>query len=202
MGAEWITRTARGRAIIRRLGAGRARDIVADIESHISRGARVLDIGAGGCQVAALLRARGVDVTAVDIHDVSCEPTIVPIIVDGETLPFGDDTFDVALLITMLHHTSAPDRVLAEASRVAKRLVIQEDVHMSVAQKYATMAMDSVINLEFFGHPHTNRSDVEWRAAFSRLGLRVVAATQRPFWKLFRSATYALDRERPELSEN
>lgn len=186
-------RSAVARAVVRRLGARRADEVVADVAPHLRAGERLLDIGAGTGQVAARLIGRGFPVTAVDVRDLSCEPTVSPALVDGRTLPFEDGSFDVALLITVLHHTPDPDAVLAEAARVARRVIVQEDVHASRGQHLATMVMDSVVNLEFFGHPHTNRSDAGWREAFVRHRLRVVASSTKPFWRWFRSATYVLD---------
>lgn len=196
MSGSWITRWPLDRALVHGLGAGRAGEIVADVAPHLAAGQRILDVGAGSCLVAARLRARGLDVTAADVHDASCEPSVVPILIDGVSLPFDDDAFDVALLITVLHHTHDPDRVLAEASRVARRLVVQEDVHRTRRQKLATMAMDSVVNLEFVGHPHSNRSDDEWRASFAALELDVSFASFKRFWRVFESATYVLERRR------
>lgn len=188
-----MLRTAVGRALVRRLGARRADEVVADIVPHLRAGDRIIDVGAGTCQIAARLVARGFAVTAVDVRDQSCEPSIVPVLIDGGTLPFQDRAFDVALLITVLHHTHRPDDVLAEATRVSRRVIVQEDVHRSELQRLATMTMDSIVNLEVLGHPHSNRSDAAWRAAFERLGLQIVASSHKRFWRWFESATYVLD---------
>lgn len=188
-----MLKSALGRALVRRLGAARADDVIADVAAHLRPGNRILDVGAGTCQIAARLVADGFAVTAVDVRDQSCEPSVVPELVDGLTLPFAADAFDVALLITVLHHTRRPDHVLAEAARVARRVIVQEDIHDTEFERRATMVMDSVVNLELLGHPHSNRSDQEWRAAFARLGLEVVAASRKRFWRWFQSATYLLE---------
>jgi ubiquinone/menaquinone biosynthesis C-methylase UbiE len=165
-----------------------------NLAEYIPAGSRVLDVGAGNCAVATRLQALGFDVTPVDVADHSIYKDVVPLISDGRTLPFADDSFDVALYATVLHHTADPEAMLREGRRVAGRIVIVEDVHRSAAQKWATYAMDSVMNLEFFGHPHANKTDAQWRAAFSRLGLRVAKSHEHPFWCFFRSATYLLER--------
>jgi hypothetical protein len=131
------------------------------------------------------------------VRDWSCEPTVVPQLVDGVTLPYSDDAFAVGLLITVLHHTPDPEQVLAEAARVARRLIVMEDVHNNETQRLATMAMDSIVNLEFRGHPHSNRTDAEWRATFARHGLDVVSGWRKTYWRAFRTATYVLERREP-----
>jgi SAM-dependent methyltransferase len=46
---------------------------------------------------------------------------------DGTTIPFADGSFDVALLVDVLHHTDDPAAVLAEAARVASQGVLIKD---------------------------------------------------------------------------
>lgn len=189
---EWFVKTGFGGRLVRRMQRNRTEDIVGDLAPLLRKGERILDIGAGGCTVAAGLRELGHDIHPVDIRDQSCVPSLRPQLYDGERLPFTDQSFDVALLITVLHHIADPDQTLREAQRVAKRLIIQEDLYNSTWQRYATYAMDSLLNLEFFGHPHTNRNDAGWRAAFARLGGTVLFFGQKPFWKIFRSGTYVV----------
>lgn len=45
---------------------------------------------------------------------------------DAHQLPFPDDSFDLALLQSILHHDSDPGRTLSEAFRVADRVLIHE----------------------------------------------------------------------------
>ncbi|MCH2440074.1 MAG: class I SAM-dependent methyltransferase [Candidatus Poseidoniia archaeon] len=40
-----------------------------------------------------------------------------PVIFDGKQIPFEDDAFDLAIVLTVLHHTSNPEEVLREAMR-------------------------------------------------------------------------------------
>ena len=47
---------------------------------------------------------------------------------DGRTIPYADEEFDVALLCDVLHH--APEdaaRLLAEAGRVARHVLVKDD---------------------------------------------------------------------------
>lgn len=176
----------------------RTADIAGHVLPHVQLGERILDIGAGTCQVAEAIIQRGHDVTLVDVADGSLVPGLHPHIYDGQRLPFPDDSFDVALLITVLHHIPRPDDTLVEARRVARRIAIIEDVYESNAEKWLTWIGDSWLNREFFGHPHSNRTDQGWRETFERFDLRLVEARQKMHWFFpfrFRHAIYVLSRD-------
>ncbi len=180
------------RRFVLRASAARTDEVLRDILGAIRPGDRVLDIGAGTCAIAAGLRARGFDVVPVDVQDFSCVEDLRARLYDGVTLPFPDGAFDVALLVTVLHHVADPDALLAEAGRVARVVVVQEDVYEGRLQRYLTYTMDSLSNLEFVGHPHTNREDVAWRRSFDKLGFRMLSARAKRFWRIFASVTYVL----------
>jgi ubiquinone/menaquinone biosynthesis C-methylase UbiE len=191
---EILVQTRVGRSLIRRLGRQRTRDVVSDISGYLQPEDRVIDIGAGTCDVTAALLEGGFNVVAADISDLSCIEGVTPVLFDGRRLPFSADAFDVGLLINVLHHTREPDQILCEASRVARRLVIHEDIYESRVQRALTLLMDSATNLEFFGHPHSNRDDQEWRQTFEALGLELVDAKYKTFWAVFANATYMIER--------
>lgn len=180
------------RKIILNLSEGRKNDIIREIIPFLKRDGKILDIGTGIGDVCNELLVEGYNVTPVDIRDLSLFPGIKPIIYDGKRLPFGDNEFDISLLLTVLHHTENPLSVLKEASRVSKKLIVMEDVYEGKIQKYLTFAMDSVTNFEFFGHPHTNKTKLEWEAVFKELGLKILEMNVHNYWKFFTSATYYL----------
>ncbi|MCB9683006.1 MAG: class I SAM-dependent methyltransferase [Alphaproteobacteria bacterium] len=153
---------------------------------------RVLDLGTGSGAVCAALRELGHDVVAVDLEDHTLRSVGVRI-ADGTALPFPDDAFDVVLLLTVLHHADDPDRMLGEAARVARRaVVVMEDVHHHPLQRWWTTLADSLSTLDLAGHPHHNRDDAGWRAAFARHGLRVAADRHVRTLGVFAQAVYAL----------
>ncbi len=191
---ETLVRHNLGRTLVRHLGAQRARDIYADVALHLSNHDRVLDIGAGACDVTALFLRNGFHVTPLDVKNLSCVDELEPVLFDGARIPFDDDAYDTALLLNVLHHTADPDATLREARRVARRIVIHEDIYRSRLQRHATYLMDSITNLEFVGHPHTNRDDAGWKATFDRLAMTLVATHYKTFWGLFANATYVVER--------
>lgn len=152
----------------------------------------MLEIGSGPGTLVEVLRAGGHEVTAIDIDDTAFQPSLSPTIFDGKTIPYGEGTFDVAILATTLHHAEDPDGLIAEAARAARRVIVIEDIYRSEAQRRLTLFADSVANLEFEGHPHNNRDDAGWRAAFEAAGLSVRRAETKPYAGLFLQALYEL----------
>jgi 2-polyprenyl-3-methyl-5-hydroxy-6-metoxy-1,4-benzoquinol methylase len=179
-------------------GRERAVDYIQRVSPHLQRSDRILDIGSGVGFVADGLMHLGYNVTMLDVADQSVIPSRPSRVYDGETLPYNDDSFDVALLLTVLHHIPEPEHTIAEARRVARRIIIVEDIYETEHERRMTMLGDSWLNREFRGHPHSNRDDAGWRAAFKRLNLQVTFADQklhRNGFFVFRHGLYVLDRK-------
>ena len=173
-------------------GKKRTDNIVGLVSRYINKKDKILDIGCGACNVAKRLVDSGFDVTALDIKNLSIHKDMTPIIYGGEKIPFDNDSFDVAFLITVLHHVKEPEKLLRETKRVSKRIIIIEDVYESNFQKLLTYLMDSLINFEFIGHPHSNKSDKEWKKEFKKQGLKLLDSKKEPFWKYFLFGIYYL----------
>jgi ubiquinone/menaquinone biosynthesis C-methylase UbiE len=175
-----------------RLALWRVKEKLAVIDSHLDLADRILNVGAGNCILCQELGRLGYHVVPVDLQNLSFVDDIAPITYDGKTLPFRNDSFDVALVITVLHHAPDPDAVLGEVRRVARRIIVTEEIYENRVEKYFTYAVDSLFNLEFFGHPRSNRTDPEWRKAFQKLRLDVSAAAYSRSLGLLRRVTYVL----------
>ncbi|MCK4588275.1 class I SAM-dependent methyltransferase [Candidatus Woesebacteria bacterium] len=173
-------------------GKERTDNMVRLVSRYINEKDKILDIGCGVCDVAKNLVDSGFDVAALDVKDISIHKDITPVVYDGEKIPFENDFFDVAFLITVLHHIKEPEKLLREAKRVSKRIIIIEDIYESNFQKLLTYLMDSLINFEFIGHPHSNKSDKEWKKEFKKQGLKLLDFKKEPFWKYFLSGIYYL----------
>ena len=163
---RWLGRRSLSRHLIYQAQRQRCADLLLKIGDAISPDDVVLDLGAGTGNMTELLREEEYDVTPVDVTDISYIDDVKPVIYDGQQLPYADDTFDVALLVTVLHHAHHPDQVLREARRVARRVIVIEDVTRGRVHEWITKVWDSILNLEFIGHPHENDSDQGWRARF------------------------------------
>ena len=148
------------------------------ITPFIERGERVLDVGAGGGWTSELIsRENGADVTLLDIKDFN--HTKLPIVLyDGNKMPFEDDSFDVALLLFVLHHCDDPKAVLIEAMRVSKRIIILEDTFQSKFDRVVVCANDVITNIPSFfvskggaNFPFQFKRVAEWEALFKELGM-------------------------------
>ena len=182
------------RRVLYRLARCRVKEKLVEITPTLALHDHVLDVGSGNCVLCQQLRRRGYDIVPVDIDDLSFVRDTHPVVYNGERLPFEDDSFDVALVVTVLHHTRDPDALLAEAKRVAKRVVVIEEVYRNCLEKYVTYSIDSLFNLEFLHHPHSNRTDRRWRYAFEGMGLRVDDAHYTRSLGVLRRVTYDLAR--------
>ena len=154
------------RNIFLEISRKRVDDILRKILPYLRKKDRILDIGSGFGLVSHELLRRGFTVYPLDIQDRSLFSDVHTHVYDGKKLPFPNNKFDVALLITVLHHVPQPEVLLKDVTRVVKRIILMEDVYESDYGRYATYIMDSVVNAEFFNHPHSNKSDREWRGGF------------------------------------
>ena len=152
----------------------------------------MLEVGSGNGALTVLLSNEGIRTQPLDIADKSLFKKVKVEMYDGEKFPHANKQFDVCQLITMLHHTTNAEELICEAKRVSSRIIIMEDVYENSFQKYLTWFTDSLVNWEFYGHPHTNRTDAEWREIFERNGFKLVTAEYYRFLLFFKQVTYVL----------
>lgn len=143
---------------------------VSRIKNFLSPKDKIIDLGAGIGLISFLFQEAGFKVTSVDVQDKSLYPSVRSTLYDGKKLPFPNNSFDACLLLAVLHHTKNPDVMLEEVKRVARKVIILEDIYSNSAQKYFTYLVDSILNVEFFNHPRSNRTDDQWRETFHSLG--------------------------------
>ena len=173
---------------------GRAQDLAKTVSPYLSKDEHILDIGPASCTVTETLIKQGLKVFPLDVENYSIVDAVLPTIYDGYKMPFKDNQFDTSLILFVLHHTPDPVKVLAEAKRVSKKIIILEDIVTSPAHKSLTAALDSLMNLEFYDQPHTNKSDEEWRSIFGKLNLNVLAQEYKSSVAIMRHALYFLEK--------
>ena len=173
----------------------RAKDLASTVSPYLHNDELILDIGPASCTVTEALIKQGLKVIPADIENFSIVDSILPTLYDGHKLPFKDNQFNTSLILFVLHHTPDPAEILAEAKRVSKRIVVFEDIVTSPSHKTLTAALDSLINLEFFDQPHTNKRDDEWLSLFSNLGLKVLDSKYQSSTVIMRHALYFLEKQ-------
>ena len=147
----------------------------------IPPGARVLDVGCGDGQISAQLARSRSDISIVGI-EVLLRPErhIAVQEFDGTTIPFEGSTFDVVMFVDVLHHTTEPAVLLAEAARVTSKYVLLKDHFRSGLLAGLTLRL-----MDWFGNahhgvalPYTYLSEVEWNRTYHRVGLKIAEFTR------------------------
>ena len=95
----------------------------------------ILDVGCGTGRAVKYLMERGIAIKGTEptwaLIEVAIQKNGIPpkslICGTGESLPFGDDSFDAVLECGVLHHVQKPERVVSEMMRVAKKAVFLSD---------------------------------------------------------------------------
>lgn len=180
--------------LVYQLLKSRAGDLAQTVSPYLNKDELILDIGPASCTVTETLIKQGLKVFPADIENFSIVDTVLPTIYDGHKLPFKDNQFGTSLILFVLHHTPDPVEVLVEAMRVSKRILVFEDIVTSPTHKSLTAALDSLVNLEFYGQPHTNKSDQEWRSLFGKLGLKLLGQEYKSSMMIMKHALYCLEK--------
>lgn len=161
------------RNLIYRLGEKRIEKIYFQIKNDIFKRDKILDFGTGLGNMSELLINKGYDITSLDIQNLSFTDQINPIIFNGKKIPFNSNSFDISLIIFILHHTKNPEKILQEVFRVSKKIILIEDIYNNKINKYITFFLDSLLNLEFQNHPHSNKTDIEWQELFKKYQFKI-----------------------------
>jgi 2-polyprenyl-3-methyl-5-hydroxy-6-metoxy-1,4-benzoquinol methylase len=182
------------RIILKKILQSRAVEVVNRISPYISKKEEILEIGCGLGTISYTLKSRDYTIKALDIDNLSLFNEVQPILYDGTKMPFNNEQFKTSLILTVLHHTPYPDKIIDEAMRVSDKIIIIEDTYTNTVQKYLTYWMDSILNMEFTVHPHTNKSTPEWKKLFAEKNLKIIAENTVPFWMVFDSTMFILEK--------
>lgn len=134
----------------------------------------ILDIGSGNGAISKSiqdinprLKIWGIDIMARPHNFIHFQ------LYDGKHIPFEDNSFDVCMLVDVLHHSLYIKELLAEAKRVSvSYILIKDHVYKSKFDFKTLKMMDDLGN-----KPHgvaleyNYLKEKEWEAVFSELGL-------------------------------
>jgi ubiquinone/menaquinone biosynthesis C-methylase UbiE len=87
-------------------------------------GRKLVDVGGGTGNYSVTLAGEGWRPVVVDrspqMLALAVRKGLETVEADATSLPFADESFDAAMLVSMLHHVDSPARALAEAKRVLR----------------------------------------------------------------------------------
>lgn len=161
----------------------RAEFFVSRFFTYLPPSSKILDIGGGWGFYSAPLRNRGHASVVLDVVSPGYQKAPVIIYNGQEPIPFEDNSFDVSLLVTVLHHMEDPVAVIREALRVTrKRLIVVEDVYHHALGRIWTKWRDQIFNFEYWGHPGQFKTKEEWLKLFGCFNLKCVHHENHYTW--------------------
>jgi SAM-dependent methyltransferase len=142
----------------------------------------VLDIGCGDGTIARLIADSRPDISIEGVETsprANCQIRCMSY--DGQKLPFQNQSFDVCLLVDVLHHTDNIAGVLGEASRVSRCFLLIKDHLSENALDYLTLkVMDWCGNIHHTVRtPFTYQSHRAWKQHFTNCNLIASSWTTR-----------------------
>ena len=148
--------------------------------SYFEGNEKVLDLGASEGKLAFELKRK---LPSLDIigADVVVQPkTYIPVTkYDGATLPFGDNFFDVVMLVDVVHHDDAR-KVLKEAKRVSRKYILVKDFYWKNKFEFFLLKFTDYLWNEPFGIKCKNKylKISEWEDIFKELKLSIVKSEE------------------------
>jgi ubiquinone/menaquinone biosynthesis C-methylase UbiE len=147
-----------------------------EIRDFIKEGERVLDLGCGSGILAKKLKEKlKVNILGIDIADERIEK--IPFQkFDGRKIPFKENSFDTILISFVLHHAQNPIEILKESKRVAKKIIIFEDLPENILGKircylhlhsWKFLFKNTALNFNFL-------REKEWEKVFKNLNLKLI----------------------------
>ncbi|CAE8641054.1 unnamed protein product [Polarella glacialis] len=152
---------------------------------------RLLDVGGGDGHMAEWWADMGYDVSLLEVDPSSASAAAQRLGGDKVTLhdgvsawPYPDNSFDVCLLLFVLHHIASEEsvrRTLSEAARVSRHQVLVMEDQPRDAPTSGLCRLAVAVTAEHFRpfgqdpakYMYNIRSDAVWRALFVSAGLRM-----------------------------
>lgn len=142
----------------------------------IPRDVSVLDVGCGDGLLACLICQRRNDIELNGIDISIRDKTYIPVSkFDGEVIPYDDSSYDVVMLVDVLHHTRDPRILLREARRVSRKAIaIKDHTRNGLLAQSTLKFMDKIGNARHgTGLTYNYWPRDQWIETFEILGLRI-----------------------------
>ena len=153
-----------------------AQKMCLDCQDFIQKGSKILDLGCGsgiiGETFGDFFQAK---VIGVDIKDNRIYPLPFKII-NGKSLSFPENSFDIVLINYVLHHSGDPILLLKEAKRVAKdKIIVYEDLPEGLLSRIICKIHGISFAKIFQNQNQTSfKSEKGWEEVFKKIGLNIV----------------------------
>lgn len=161
--------------IFRKIYEMAAEKMCQELDGFLRKREKILDLGCGsgifGGKIEEIFEANvfGIDVVDRRIFKIPFQ------IYDGKKIPFSDNFFDWVIISFVLHHTQDPIEILKEAKRVAKRIVIFEDLPEGIFSKARCFFHFLSWHLFFGQNSKFNFfKEKDWEKIFERLNLKLI----------------------------
>lgn len=154
----------------------RVRVLAQHLTALIGKNTTILDVGCGDGQLAARILEERVDVRIKGIDVLARNQAYIPVdLFNGQTIPHSDHSFDIVMLVDVLHHTEDPMILLRESVRVARGQILIKDHLLDRILAGPTLRfMDCIGNARYgVSLPHNYWPERKWREAFQETGLNI-----------------------------
>lgn len=141
----------------------------------IPHNANILDVGCGDGLLDCEIKKKRPDLNISGIDVLLRPQTHIPVIqFDGFHIPYESKTFDIVMLIDVLHHAANPDHLMSEALRVSKTgIIIKDHIADSKFQFYLLKLMDWTGNVSHGVRlPYNYWSTKKWNTQYHRMQLK------------------------------
>ncbi|MGH9355283.1 MAG: class I SAM-dependent methyltransferase [Terriglobia bacterium] len=147
--------------------------IIAELLPH---GGRVLDVGCGDGLLSSEISKLRADVSLEGIDVLVRRNTLIAVTgFDGESIPHAEASFDVVMMVDVLHHTRDPRILLREAKRVSSLAIVIKDHTLD-----GPLAGPKLRLMDWVGNarhgvtlPYNYWPQAKWLAEIKALGLRL-----------------------------
>ena len=142
--------------------------ILNELKTHLlepNHKLRILEVGAGGEGISRFLKYAG-DFDKCQVYLADTNPQLLegvkfgkPVVIEGDNLPFEDDSFDVVISVDTLEHVPKPKRehFLHELKRVCKDTILMHFVMHDPQRKFLSRNADLRFQdwyVQHFNKPH------------------------------------------------
>lgn len=160
-----------------------------------TKGARLLDIGCGDAALEVFATRLGFDYTGIDYASADA-----PLLGDSRSLPFRNESFEVALFMGVLEHVEDPLLAMAEANRVlvpggkvVGDVAFGEPYHDNSFFHHSLLGTQSVVERAGFTLDHIGPHPT-WNALKASTAMVMLHGIPEPVQRVLRSPVWLTHR--------